>query len=74
MQSFLAGLAMAALGGVALAAGGPPLVGEWRIEQIRGADAFDAMKTLFAVAPDGRLSTTVGCNRMAGKPTIEAIG
>jgi heat shock protein HslJ len=62
---------MTALGAVgALAGGESSLVGKWRIETIRGAGAFDASKTIFEISPDGRVATTVGCNRIAGAPTI----
>lgn len=47
------------------------LVGKWRIEAVRGADAFDPSATVFELGPDGRLATTVGCNRIAGAPNLE---
>ncbi len=72
MRSIFTAMVMTVLGGAgALAAGAPPLVGKWRIDEVRGADRFDAGKTLFEAAADGRVSTTVGCNRIAGKPAID---
>ncbi len=71
MRSWVHALAVAAFGvGGAEAGGDPSLVGKWRVETVRGAGAFDASKTTFEVAADGRVSSTVGCNRMVGKPTI----
>ena len=63
---------MAVLGAAAANAGGDsPFPGKWRIVAVRGVDSFDASKTLFEVGPDGRVSTTVGCNRMVGSPVVE---
>ena len=63
---------MTALGVVGAQAGGESsLVGKWRIEAVRGANAFDPSKTMFEVSPDGRVATTVGCNRIVGAPAIE---
>ena len=44
--------------------------GKWRIERISGVDAFDAARAAFDWLPDGRIATTVGCNRMIGKPDV----
>lgn len=46
------------------------LAGKWLIEQIRDAGAFDAAKTSFELLPNGRVATTVGCNRVIGEPEI----
>ena len=62
-------LAMAAAAAPARA-DGDALAGEWRIEQIAGVGAFDAAKTSFELLPNGRLASTVGCNRMIGEPKI----
>jgi heat shock protein HslJ len=62
-------LAMAAAAAPARA-DGDALAGEWRIEQIAGVDAFDAAKTSFELLPNGRMASTVGCNRMIGEPKI----
>ena len=62
---------MTGLVSAALAAN-PPFAGKWRIETIKGADAFDPSKTMFEVASDGQVSSTIGCNRMVGKATSEA--
>lgn len=47
------------------------LSGKWRIERIEGADAFDTAKTSFELLPNGRVATTLGCNRMIGEPRIQ---
>ena len=66
------GLAMAAVGFTAAAAAGEsPFAGKWRIAAVRGAHVVDSTITRFEVAAAGRLSTTVGCNQMAGNPAIE---
>jgi heat shock protein HslJ len=49
----------------------PSFVGKWRIEAIMGVDALDASKTTFDADADGRVSSSVGCNRMVGKPAID---
>jgi heat shock protein HslJ len=61
----LAGAIMAAAFGEA-AAGEASLAGKWRIAEIRDAGPFDSSETLFEVAEDGRVRSTVGCNRIAG--------
>ena len=72
MRAIFAALAMTALGGAgALAAGAPAFAGKWRIDEVRGSESFDAAKTQFEAAADGRVSTTVGCNRIAGKPAVD---
>ncbi len=67
---------MAALGVTAAwAAGdGAPFAGKWRIETVRGAGAFDVSRTLFEARADGQVATTVGCNRMIGKPVVDGNG
>ena len=63
---------MMALGVAGAQAGGDPsLVGKWRIEAVRGAAAFDASKTMFEVAADGRVASTVGCNRIVGMQAVD---
>lgn len=65
-------LAMAYGGHAALAA--PALTGKWRIVAVAGADALDVEKTRAEFAANGRFASTVGCNRIAGKPTHSASG
>ena len=55
----------------AAAAGEAPLAGKWRIEEVRGAGPFDASKTLFEIAADGRVGSTIGCNRIVGEPSVD---
>ena len=71
MRSMLAAGLLTALGFLDAAAAGEPLVGKWRIEHVRGGDSFDAAKTLFEPTADGRVSSTVGCNRIVSKPSVE---
>jgi len=53
------------------AAAADKLTGSWRVQSIAAAPAFDSSKTRFDVAEDGRVSSTVGCNSIFGKPEIE---
>ncbi len=72
MRSLAGALVMTALGVAGAQAGSESsLVGKWRIETARGAEAFDSSKTMFEFSPDGRVAMTVGCNRIAGAPTVE---
>jgi heat shock protein HslJ len=72
MRSYAGALVMTALGVAgAQASGDPPFLGKWRIVEVRGADAFDTSKTMFEVAADGRVATTVGCNRIVCMPTVD---
>ena len=71
MRSMLAAGLLIALGFLGAAAAGEPLVGKWRIERVRGGDSLDPAKTVFEVTADGRVSSTVGCNRIVGKPSLE---
>jgi putative lipoprotein len=45
--------------------------GSWRITAIAKAAAFDSSQTQFEFLEDGRVSSTVGCNRILGKPGID---
>ena len=48
------------------------LLGEkWLVEFVRGVSTFDKFRTELLVSVDGKVSTTVGCNRMVGKATID---
>jgi heat shock protein HslJ len=73
MRSILAtGLLIAAgIGGVAAA--GDPLASWQMAHRARPgrADSLDAARTVFEVAADGQVSSTVGCNRIVGKPSLE---
>jgi heat shock protein HslJ len=70
MRSILAAGLLVAIGAWGVAAADDPLVGKWRIERVRGAADVDAAKTAFEVAADGQVSSTVGCNRIVGKPSL----
>ena len=50
---------------------GAVFVGSWRIKAIATAAAFDSTQTHFEFLDDGRVSSTVGCNRILGKPVID---
>lgn len=47
------------------------LVGNWRLERLKGAENFDPAKTEMRIGADGAISTTVGCNRASAKAKIE---
>jgi heat shock protein HslJ len=47
------------------------LIGTWRVELVNGHAVFDRDKTELSIVEDGSVSTTVGCNRIAGKPKID---
>jgi heat shock protein HslJ len=55
---------------VASVAAPAALSGKWRIVAIDGADTFDPAKTLAEFAGDGRFASTIGCNRLLGRPTV----
>jgi heat shock protein HslJ len=46
------------------------LFGKWRIVAIDGADRFDLANTLAEFADAGRFTSTIGWNRVVGKPAI----
>ncbi len=48
----------------------PALTGKWRIVAVDGADALDAAKARAEFAANGRFASTIGCNRIAGKPVL----
>ena len=64
-------LAMFALAPLSAMAAEAPFAGDWRIVEIHGAPAFDAAKTSFKGDADGRISSTVGCNRIVGGPKVD---
>jgi heat shock protein HslJ len=50
---------------------GKVFVGSWRVRSIANAIAFDSSRTQFEFLDDGRVSSSVGCNRILGKPEID---
>ena len=44
---------------------------KWLVESVRGVRTFDKFRTELLISKDGSVSTTVGCNRMFGKATID---
>ena len=66
VSAFAAALFLAC---AALAAA-PGLSGKWRIVRIAGAEGFDTARTRAEFAANGRFASTVGCNRIAGKPEV----
>ncbi|QGM97605.1 META domain-containing protein [Methylocystis parvus] len=48
----------------------PTLTGRYRVVAIAGADGLDAARTHAEFATNGRFASTIGCNRIAGAPTI----
>jgi heat shock protein HslJ len=63
---FSAALALCAM--PAVAAGG--LSGKWRVVAVGGAEGLDPAHARAEFAPNGRFASTVGCNRIAGMPTV----
>jgi heat shock protein HslJ len=63
LASFVAGSSLAAP---------PSLIGKWRVVAVIGVDAFDIAKTQAEFTANGRFASTIGCNQIAGKPTISA--
>jgi heat shock protein HslJ len=45
--------------------------GKWLVESVRGVRTFDKFRTELSISKDGKLGTTVGCNRMVGKAKID---
>lgn len=56
-----------AMTAVALAATPMGPAGKWRIVAVSGADGLDAARAKAEITGD-RFASTVGCNRIAGKP------
>ena len=52
-------------------AAGASFAGSWRIAGISGVDSFDPAKTEMRLSGEGKFSSTVGCNRIAGEPRID---
>ena len=48
----------------------PALTGKWRIVSIAGAEALDVARARAEFGKNGRFASTIGCNRIAGKPAI----
>ena len=49
------------------------LFGEkWLVEFISGESTFDKLRTDLLISEDGKISTTIGCNRIFGQVTIDA--
>lgn len=47
------------------------LTGRYRIVSVAGADTLDIARARAEFAGNGRFAATVGCNRLAGIPTID---
>ena len=43
----------------------------WLIEDVKEAGSIDTGQTSLLIAEDGKVATTIGCNRMAGRATVE---
>ncbi|MEQ1715727.1 MAG: META domain-containing protein [Hyphomicrobium sp.] len=41
------------------------------VEMVAGADTIDTGQTSFLISQDGTVATSIGCNRLAGKATLE---
>ncbi len=44
---------------------------KWLVNSIRGVSTFDKFRSELLISEDGKVSTTVGCNRMVGRATID---
>lgn len=42
----------------------------WFVDSVKNAAPFDRSKTSFTVSAEGKISTTIGCNRIGGAATI----
>ncbi len=49
------------------------LTGKWRIVAVSGAEGLDDERTRAEFATNGRFASTIGCNRIAGKPTVSGV-
>ena len=74
----LRGFGGTAIAILALAGAGHAKAGEqvltgvtWYVELVADAGEVDTGQATFAIAADGRVSTTLGCNRMGGTATID---
>ncbi len=43
----------------------------WLIESVKGAGTIDTSKAFLTIAPDGKVATTIGCNRMSSMAKID---
>ncbi len=68
MRVFAAAFLLASLSASAFAA--PSLTGRYRIVSVAGAEGLDVARTQAEFAANGRFASTIGCNRIAGKPAI----
>lgn len=64
----LAAAALCVATTAAAASGG--LAGKWRIVAVSGAEGLDVSRAQAEFAANGRFASTVGCNRIAGKPAV----
>lgn len=46
------------------------LTGKWRIVAVNGVDSLDSARARAEFSSNGRFASTIGCNRIGGKPTI----
>jgi heat shock protein HslJ len=69
MRSFLLAVSIVATSFAAALALPTALGGKWRIVAVSGAEALDASRTHAEFAGD-RFASTVGCNRIFGRPAI----
>lgn len=62
---------MALISGSAANAGSELAGATWQIEMVKGAVVMDPAKTSLEVRSDGRVTTSVGCNKMSGMVTFD---
>jgi len=68
MRVFAAAFLLASLSAPAFAA--PSLTGRYRIVSVAGAEELDVARTRAEFDANGRFASSIGCNRIAGKPAI----
>jgi heat shock protein HslJ len=49
------------------------LTGRWRIVAVSGAEGLDDARTRAEFAANGRFASTIGCNRIACPPPLDAV-
>lgn len=72
MRSLLSALSIVVSLSASALGASETLGGKWRIVSVSGVEALDASKTYAEFSGD-RFASTVGCNRVVGKPVISGL-
>ncbi|WP_424360113.1 META domain-containing protein [Methylocystis parvus] len=70
MRAFLAAVFLLAALCATPSFAAPSLTGRYRIVSVAGAEGLDVARTQAEFAANGRFASTIGCNRIAGMPTL----